>query len=250
MAKKETKKTAPAKVATPSVKTTNATGLTIESIKSPFTVKQMLKHSKQEVSRINQIKGQRFLNKLHDNGALWKTKIGLESVYSTDGPCDVMVNDDGTVEKAEDTAVNGSASSEEGEEPESAVRQTLEQQLSMHTGTEHYYAYKGFVAIGANITYTDGIKYLADNASAYWLIDAIMSYQTAVFRSQNPFQVWTLIPSKLAKNPNGCTLRCEDGNKNHVKTQRIEFTDFPFDEFSEPPKFFFQNNVLFLPSEH
>jgi len=250
MAKKNPQTAVESKTATTPKKTSG--NMTIEGLGSPFTVKQMLKHSKQEISRINQIKGQRFLNGLVEKCVLAKSKVGLESVYSAVGPVNVHFDENGEVQPTEDTAVNGSVSaeSEEGEDPEptQAVQQTLEQKLSMCTGTECYYEHKVF---GVSFKFTDGIKLLADEGKAYWLIDAILSYQTAEFRTKNPFQVWKLIPNKLsAKNPDGCTLKCEDGNGSHVKLQRIPFTDFPFNQFTEPPKFFFQNDVLFVPSEY
>ncbi|MGA9381161.1 MAG: DUF6876 family protein [Phormidium sp.] len=43
----------------------------------------------------------------------------------------------------------------------------LKSQLSHFTGTDNYYKHwLGF-------QYTDGIKFLADNAECYWLLDAI-----------------------------------------------------------------------------
>lgn len=49
---------------------------------------------------------------------------------------------------------------------------TKQLDLSPFTGTEHWYKHW----LGG-LLYTDGVKYVADQAGAYWLIDAIASYQ-------------------------------------------------------------------------
>lgn len=38
----------------------------------------------------------------------------------------------------------------------------------------------------------DGVKYMADEAGAYWLLDIIASYQTDAKIRREPFQVWEL----------------------------------------------------------
>ena len=57
----------------------------------------------------------------------------------------------------------------------------LSTDLEQFTGTEHWYKHQ----FGGH--YTDGVRYLAQTAGAYWLIDAIFSYRRA-----ERFQVWTL----------------------------------------------------------
>ena len=46
------------------------------------------------------------------------------------------------------------------------------------------------------IEYTEGVKFLADKAQAYWLIDAVVSYQSKSLLQQYPelteFQLWQL----------------------------------------------------------
>ncbi len=46
-----------------------------------------------------------------------------------------------------------------------------ETDLNQFTGTECYYAY----LVGLKLT--DGVKFMADKAGAYWLLDIIASYQ-------------------------------------------------------------------------
>ena len=90
---------------------------------------------------------------------------------------------------------------------------------------------------------TDGAKYVADTAGAYWLLDEIalaQRYEKKVAGAR--FQVW-----KLAVNSDStATLSCEDGNCNTVYSKAIEFTDFP----KEGVTLWFANNVIYLPSEH
>ena len=103
--------------------------------------------------------------------------------------------------------------------------QELEQTLAGFTGTEKYHAhnpvlFKGFVL-------TDGAADLREHASngAYWLFDAIASYQPQLRRVE--FQSWKL-KVNLAKH--SAVLTCEDGNGKVKVTQKIEFTDFPLAE--------------------
>ena len=66
--------------------------------------------------------------------------------------------------------------------------ETLLQNLQLFCGTEQYY--KHFLGI----RYTDGVKYLAENAQCYCLIDAIASHQPIVNRIHRltEFQLWFL----------------------------------------------------------
>jgi hypothetical protein len=106
------------------------------------------------------------------------------------------------------------------------------------TGTERYHR----ITMLAKIVATDGVLYVAEQAGAFWLMDAIASHQhTASVRAQ-PFQVWRLnvAPDKTA------VLTGTDGNENEIARQEIEFTDYP-DSFVE---IWLTDNVLLLPSEY
>ena len=59
-----------------------------------------------------------------------------------------------------------------------------ETDLDQFTGTSQYYQYM------AGLKLTDGVKYIADEAGAYWLLDIIASYQTDAKIRREPFQVW------------------------------------------------------------
>lgn len=89
---------------------------------------------------------------------------------------------------------------------------------------------------------TDGCDYLREEARAFWLFDAILSHQTSTKVSREQFQVW-----KLKKQPDeNWLLSCEDGNKNVIAEQRIEFSDFPLDEII----IWLVDGVAMLPTEY
>ena len=113
--------------------------------------------------------------------------------------------------------------------------------LAYCTGTENYARYQ----IG-RITYliTDGIRTMAEMCGAYWLIDLIVSHQNSARVRREPFQVWTLKPSKTTR---GAMARADDGNGNKIAAQRIPYTDFPL---PEGIKIYLADNVIMLPSEY
>lgn len=115
----------------------------------------------------------------------------------------------------------------------------LKQDLSQFTGTLNYYRH------WLRLVYTDGVKYLADEGGAYWLIDAIASYQTRTFLKDpmlQQFQHW-----KLTVHPNQtATLICERDTNDVVLTQEIDFTDFPLSEI----RLYLVTGVLMLTSEY
>ena len=121
----------------------------------------------------------------------------------------------------------------------------LERELNGFCGTQQYYLH----FTGGK--YTDGVKHLADRAGAYWLIDAVFSYQVSKEIKDLPFQVWTLkvLRSELGKNKNepmAVLEMKEDTDKPLMVSQKIPYTDFPKGEI----KLYVQNGVLFLPSEY
>tara|TARA_R100000315_G_C5235508_1_gene147342 strand:- start:3280 stop:3702 length:423 start_codon:yes stop_codon:yes gene_type:complete len=117
---------------------------------------------------------------------------------------------------------------------------------------------------GLSLPYTDGVKYLIDNAEAYWLVDAISiqhKFNHDVFDDRRQgFTFW-----KLVKNEDdSCDLTCGDdeiGGKfvtfdtpgrpepysvQPVWEEIIPWTNFPLDEVI----LWYENGVIILPSEH
>lgn len=91
-----------------------------------------------------------------------------------------------------------------------------------NNGTNEWHRYS---PLFRNITLTDGTLWLAENAGAYWLMDAISSHQPRCLKDQmlRDMQFWT-----LKVNPDkSASLICERDSGNVAFTQELEFTDFP-----------------------
>jgi hypothetical protein len=129
--------------------------------------------------------------------------------------------------------------------------ETLLQNLQHFCGSEQYYKH------WLGLCYTDGIKYLAENAQCFWLIDAIASHQPTA--KKNPrlkeFQLWFIHVGTghefiKPKAGNAAVLTCwEDTPKAESKPviiQQIPFTDFPLKEI----KLYLKEKILLLPDEN
>ncbi len=127
----------------------------------------------------------------------------------------------------------------EGETTMTTTKSFSRASLRQFTGSENWYRH----ALNRAVLFTDGAKYVADSAGAYWLLDEIalaQRYEPAV--AGEGFQLW-----KLTVTPdNTATLTCEDGNGNAVFTKAIEFTDFP----AEGVELYCTNNTILAPSEY
>lgn len=104
----------------------------------------------------------------------------------------------------------------------------LKEELSQFTGTENYFMHP--IPCRPRLVYTDGVKYLAQQANAYWLLDAIASYQNDERITGNEMlreiQFWN-----LRRWNGGAILTCvEDSGRRPVITQDIEYSDFPLDK--------------------
>jgi len=115
------------------------------------------------------------------------------------------------------------------------MTKNLLSELTQFIGTEHYYKH----LLGLN--FTDGVKYLADNAGCYWWLDIIASYQSEI--RDCPFQIWRIEVSEY--NSGVVTMREDDGIKPRVK-QEIPYTDFPLKEY----EMYCINGVILLKSEY
>lgn len=103
---------------------------------------------------------------------------------------------------------------------------TLPTDLDHFIGTDHLYRLPLF----RGLLFTDGIKYLADEVGAHWLIDLVASHQVALKVRRQPFQLWTIrkLPEEAT---NMAVVECRtDTGKAPIKRQYLPYTDFPFGE--------------------
>jgi len=113
------------------------------------------------------------------------------------------------------------------------------QALAQFTGSEVFHRHP----LSGGCVYTEGVLYLAETGSAYWLIDAILCPQLHVAELRRAeFQVWTL----TVRQDRSATLICADGNDAEFYSHPISWTDFPLDSVT----LWFANRTLYLPSEH
>jgi hypothetical protein len=70
-----------------------------------------------------------------------------------------------------------------------------------------------------------------NNGTAFWLIDAIASYQSEKVRARHPFQVWKLIVTEAEGQSRCARLICTNrNNEKPIVAQQIEYTDFLLNE--------------------
>jgi hypothetical protein len=120
--------------------------------------------------------------------------------------------------------------------------------LNHFTGTQQWHRYNPILF--RNVLLTDGAKYVADEAGAYWLMDAIASHQPEARQNPNlrEFQLWRL---KVAPDKTAILECLEDSDKLPTIIQTIELTDFPLGELKLyvcPADHV--NQVIMLPSEY
>lgn len=97
------------------------------------------------------------------------------------------------------------------------------------------------------LIYTEGVHFMAEHGRAYWLIDAVASYQPDKRIASRPdlvdFQLWELA---VAEDKSAVLAMRGDSGQPAVITQEIPFTDFPLEQI----KFYVCNGTLMLPSEY
>lgn len=105
--------------------------------------------------------------------------------------------------------------------------------LMQFTGTEQWWRHTPF-----NLVYTDGVKYFAEKAGAFWFLDIVA---TEIEPMRLDFGV-----VKLVSNNSTGSIVLEDGNDHIVWEKKIEFTDAPEGVW----RFFLCNNIIMVPSEY
>ena len=118
----------------------------------------------------------------------------------------------------------------------------LQNELKLFRGTNRYH--KHLFPGKSPIILTDGCKYIRDECKAYWLFDAILSYQCDKILKDVNFQIWELKQLKLDLT---WQLTCrEDTRKKPLIRQSIQYSDFPLDYV----KIWVIDKVALLPSEY
>ena len=118
----------------------------------------------------------------------------------------------------------------------------LKRTLKEFRGTEHYHQH--LFPGKSPILLTDGCDFVRNECKAWWLFDAILSYQIDQRLKAVPFQIWEL---KQQRSDLSWLLTCrEDVGKKLLISQRIEFSDFPL----EGIKIWLIDGVALLPSEY
>lgn len=108
---------------------------------------------------------------------------------------------------------------------EKITAEQLERNLCMFTGTEEYHR---FSPLWPNVLLTDGAKYLAEKAQAYWFMDVIGS---VIKCTKGIEQYWMLnCFLKVNLENNTAVVTVTDGNKKELYKQNISYTDFPLAE--------------------
>jgi len=119
---------------------------------------------------------------------------------------------------------------------------TITKDLSRFHGTTQYH--KHLFPGKSPLLLTDGCKYIRDRCNAYWLFDAILSYQSHKALKYVNFQVWEL---RRLKKDLSWELTCrEDSGMKPKITQFFEFSDFPLDNI----KIWVIDHVALLSSEY
>ena len=107
--------------------------------------------------------------------------------------------------------------------------------LSPFYGTEHYYNHPFTSSL-----YTDGVKYFAEQAGAYWFLDIVFSEYHMLMRDK-----WFLTVDLSAENGKA-DITVTDGNGGTFAKKHIDITDCPDGLY----QFYFQDGVLMLTSEY
>ena len=106
-------------------------------------------------------------------------------------------------------------------------------------GSENSWPYK------FGYSFTDGIKFIAEQTNSFWFIDVVISYKFDSERRMKDvyYQHWTL---QRIGDTDSFLVEGRDDNMKTVITQKIEFSDFPFNKY----EVMIINNMILLPSEN
>ncbi len=112
----------------------------------------------------------------------------------------------------------------------------LEEELLQFIGTTQYHR-----STFGTLNITDGVHYLTEKATCFWLIDLIESFQPKLRGID--FQIWGI---KVDEDKTAVIYCKEDSNKKPVVLKKIGFTDFPL----KNSELYCVDNVVLLKTEY
>jgi hypothetical protein len=110
--------------------------------------------------------------------------------------------------------------------------------LAQFTGTAQYWR------VARQFVITDGVKYLAETATCFWLIDAAISHLLEIGTSDWFVLVRTEVSGSSA------VMIYEDGDRAEYARQEIAYTDLPFSKVRLYAVWDSERWVIMLPSEY
>lgn len=110
-------------------------------------------------------------------------------------------------------------------------------QLKYFTGSELFYR----AALFKNHVYTEGVRFLAQEAECYWLIDFILARQISPELKYQGFQTWS-----ISCKDSRAVIKVTDGDEKHIYDYMIPYSDFHLEEFT----LWLIDKTLMLPSEY
>ena len=120
----------------------------------------------------------------------------------------------------------------------------LQAQLAQFTGSETLTRH----VLVPRVVMTEGVMFLAKAAGAYWLIDAIASYQCERRAFAEAFQVWALKVDPAAQN--GVLTMTNGNSPDPIVTESLDYTDFPLEVITLWLVDDSRHRVMMLPSEY
>lgn len=120
------------------------------------------------------------------------------------------------------------------------TREELKAGLEQFCGTEQYHRLSPL----HSFVCTDGVRFLAENAGCFWLLDLMASMQPRLRMEEalRDYQFWTV---KL-DGKGGCDVICERDTGDVAWKRHIGYTDFPLEECM----IWVESGVALLPNEH
>jgi hypothetical protein len=110
--------------------------------------------------------------------------------------------------------------------------------LDQFTGTAQYWL------VARQFVITDGVKYLAETAACFWLIDAAISHLLEIGTSDWFVRVRTEVSGSSA------VMIYEDGDGSEYARQEIAYTDLPLSTVRLYAVWDSERWVILLPSEY